>query len=194
MAAEETGDANLVSAANYKWVLEKAEKAMTEEFGMMINNMYYHPALIYKAARDLMMKPQAMAALVEDARLSEVPEATSSVLTRLTSLLNGGTCLTNMRVTGNRTHISAPNSFIGNNQVALNIVESWLRNPNVYTKSDVEVIFHLEEKELGYDRVGHAVVDGRADEHDSVAQEARIDVPRALGSSVALDYSRYVIF
>lgn len=146
MAAEETGDANLVSAANYKWVLEKAEKAMTEEFGMMINNMYYHPALIYKAARDLMMKPQAMAALVEDARLSEVPEATSSVLTRLTSLLNGGTCLTNMRVTGNRTHISAPNSFIGNNQVALNIVESWLRNPNVYTKSDVEVIFHLEEK------------------------------------------------
>ena len=55
---------------------------------------------------------------------------------------------------------------------------------------DVDVLFwvlHLEEKHLGDDGVGHAVVDTGADENNAVLEEARVDVKGTFATTIGLD-------
>ena len=51
-------------------------------------------------------------------------------------------------------------------------------------------IVHLQEQQLGDDDVGHHVVHGRAEEHDAVHQQPRVDVVAALAAAGLLDHHR----
>ena len=45
-------------------------------------------------------------------------------------------------------------------------------------------------KKLGYDNVGHIVIDGASQKHDTIVKQARINVVRALAARRLLDNVR----
>ena len=54
-------------------------------------------------------------------------------------------------------------------------------------------IGHLQEEQLGNHRIGHSVIDFRADEDNSVKQQAGVDVIGAFSLAGFLDNGGYVV-
>src|SRR5262249_41208639 len=72
------------------------------------------------------------------------------------------------------------------------VVEGGARRHDPARRVDVELdvlvrILALQKQELGDDDVGDVVVDGAAEEHDAVLQQAAEDVPRTLAAMGRLD-------
>src|SRR3954471_9066469 len=66
-----------------------------------------------------------------------------------------------------------------------------LASRGVDVEADVLVgVFGLQVQQLGDDEVGDLVVDGRADEHDPLVEQARVDVEGALAAGALLDDHR----
>ena len=56
---------------------------------------------------------------------------------------------------------------------------------------EMDVLFgigHLQEEQLGDDQVGDHVVHGRAEEHDPIHQQTRVDVVTAFAAAGLLDH------